>query len=185
MFDHTVTISKELITLEHKYLDMYILETIKNKLVTTKVGKCTKEYGFIKDIEIKKDSIQPAEISMADASTRFSISYIIHSILPKPGKVYSSKSIVIINMDNIYGVIITVDDSCEDPFQIVMTNWTYKDNVYKFQECECTLPSTGHHKFVLNNIIVDTVEYRDKQFRVTGKHICKKKKINKEVNKEG
>lgn len=173
MSDHSITIFNELISIEPKYLNKQIFQHIKRKLIETKVGKCTKYYGFIKSIDIKK--VSPAPISMADSSTRFSIVYTIYSLLPCPGNVYSSKSVVIINHDNICGAIITVDDSCEDhPFQIFLVNGFYKDKQYQFNDCKCSIPSSTNLssvEFVLTNIVVDTVEYYEKQFRVTGKHI--------------
>jgi DNA-directed RNA polymerase subunit E'/Rpb7 len=173
MSDHSITIYNELVSIDPKYLNKRILQHIQRKLIETKVGKCTKYHGFIKSIDIKK--VSPAPISMADSSTRFSVVYTIYSLLPSPNKVYSSKSVVIINHETICGAIITVDDSCEDhPFQIFLVNGFYKDKQYQFKDCKCSIPSSTNSssvEFVLTNIVVDTVEYYETQFRVTGKHI--------------
>lgn len=171
MFDHSV-MSRELVTLEPMYLDKHIFEHLRQKLKNAKVGICTKEYGFIKDIEIK--TVQPAEISMADGSTRFLTTYLIQSLFPETGKVYTAKSVVVINHNNVCCVIATIDDTCEDkPFQIFIINGATKGLTYKFDTCKCTIPVSGQPtKFVLPNIVVDTVEYHEKQFIVTGKHIC-------------
>ena len=59
------------------------------------IGICSKEYGYIKDIEIK--NVTQVEISMADGGTRFSTTYAIQSMLPKPGNVYVSKNVIILN----------------------------------------------------------------------------------------
>lgn len=171
MYDHSVTISNELIALEPAYLDRKILEHITRKLTDSKVGKCTKDHGFIKGIEINK--VMPAEISMSDGGTRFAITYLLHSLMPKHGNVYTSKSVVVINHNNICCVISTIDDTCEDkPFQIFIVNGSPKGKNYKFNDCKCSIPILGHSTdFILSNIVVDTVEYHDKQFIVTGKHI--------------
>lgn len=171
MFDHSVTISNELVALEPMYLDQKILEHLRRKLKDSKVGRCTKEHGFIKDIEIKK--VEPAEISMSDGSIRFSVTYAVQSLLPKSGKVYSTNKVVTINHSDMCCVISTIDDTCEGkPFQIFIINGIPKGKKYKFEDCKCTIPILGHPiDFELSNIVVDTVEYHDKQFIVTGKHI--------------
>lgn len=171
MFDHSVTISNELVTLEPMYLDKRIFEHIRQKLKATKIGICTKEYGFIKDIEIK--NVQPAEISMADGGTRFSTTYSIHSLKPKSGNVYTCKNVIVIDHNNVCCVISTIDDTCENkPFQIFIINGTCKGEKYIFTDCKCAIPATGKPTdFILPNIVVDTVEYHENQFIVTGKHI--------------
>lgn len=172
MFDHSVTISNELVALEPMYLNRNILGHLKRKLKESKVGRCTKEQGFIKDIEIKK--VQPAEISMSDGSTpRFLVTYTVQSMLPKSGKIYTTKKVVVINHDNVCCVISTIDETCEGkPFQIFIINGTVKGKKYKFSDCKCSIPIvTQPVDFVLPNIVVDTVEYHEKQFIVTGKHI--------------
>lgn len=171
MVDHSVTISNEIVVLEPMYLDRKILEHLTNKLKESKVGKCTKEQGFIKDIEIK--NVHPAEISMSDGGTRFSVTYGVQSMLPKTGKVYITKKVVVINHDNICCVISTIDETCEGkPFQIFITNGVAKGKKYKFNDCTCSIPIvTQPIDFVLPNIVVDTAEYHEKQFIVTGKHI--------------
>jgi len=171
MFDHSVTISNELVTLEHMYLDRHILGHLRQKLRRVMVGICSKEYGFINDVEIK--NVEPAEISMADGSACFSTTYTIQSLLPKPGNVYTSKKVVVINHNNVCCVIATIDDTCESrPFQIFIVNGVTKDLKYKFEDCKCVIPVLGQPTdFVLTNIIVDTVEYHEKQFIVTGKHV--------------
>lgn len=185
MFDHSVTIFNELVAIEPKYLNRRILEHIRTKLIEIKVNKCTKDFGFIKAIDIM--TVRPAEISMADGSTRFSITYTIHSLLPRIGKVYNSKSVVVINHDDICGAVITVDDSCEGhPFHIFLINCVYKDKKYQFENCDCVLPSfddPSATQFVLYNIVVDTVAYFEKQFRVTGKHIHNYKNPQKDDKK--
>jgi hypothetical protein len=172
MFDHTITIFDELIALEPRYLDRDIKHHIQNKLKSKKVGSCSKDYGFIQDIEIKK--VASAEISMADGLPRFKTTYCIKSILPTPGKLYTSKKIVVINHKNVTGAIATIDESCaEHPFQIFIINGRNKCNQLQFDNCECVLPFDNGKQtpFSLPNIVVDTVQYCDKQFRVTGKHI--------------
>lgn len=171
MFDHSVTISNELVALESMYLDQHILKHLKRKLKESKVGICTKEQGFVKDLEIKK--VQPAEISMSDGSTRFSVTYAVQSMLPKSGKVYTTKKVVVINHDDMCCVISTIDDTCEGkPFQIFIINGVVKGKNYKFHDCKCSIPIVAQPiNFVLPNIMVDTVEYYQKQFIVTGKHI--------------
>jgi hypothetical protein len=171
MFDHSVTISNELVSLEPMYLDQKILEHLQRKLKESKVGKCTKEQGSIKDIKIKK--IEAAEISMADGGTRFSVTYTVQSLLPTFGKVYTTKKVVVINHNNVCCVISTIDETCEDkPFQIFIINGAPKGKKYEFSDCECSIPIVAHPvDFVLPNIVVDTVEYHEKQFIVTGKHI--------------
>lgn len=171
MFDHSVTISNELVSLEPMYLDRKILEHLRNKLKESKVGKCTKEQGFIKDIEIKK--VQPAEISMSDGGTRFSVTYAVRSMLPKSGKVYTTKKVVVVNHDNVCCVISTIDETCEGkPFQIFIINGVVKGKKYKFNDCKCSIPIVAQPTdFMIPNIVVDTVEYHEKQFIVTGKHI--------------
>lgn len=170
MFDHSVTISN-LVALEPMYLDRRILEHIKRKLKDTNVGRCTKEQGFIRDIEIKK--VQPVEISMSDGSTRFSVTYTVQSMLPTSGKVYTTKKVVVINHDNVCCVISTIDETCEGkPFQIFIINGAPNGKNYKFNDCKCSIPIVAQPvDFVLSNIVVDTVEYHEKQFIVTGKHI--------------
>lgn len=181
MFDHSVTISNELVALEPVYLDRRILEHLRRKLKESKVGRCTKEQGFIKDIAIKR--VLPAEVSMSDGSTRFSVTYDVQSILPKPGKVYTTKKVVVINHDNVCCVISTIDETCEKPFQIFIINGVAKGTKYKFSDCKCSIPIVAQQEnFVLPNIVVDTVEYHEKQFIVTGKHICPKH--DKEVSAE-
>lgn len=171
MFDHSVTISNELVALEPMYLDSKILEHLRRKLKDSKVGRCTKEHGFIKDIEIKK--VQPAEISMSDGSTRFSVTYNVQSLLPRSGKVYHTNKVVTINQTEMSCLISTIDDTCEGkPFQIFIINGIPKGKKYKFDDCKCAIPILGRPiDFELSNIVVDTVEYHDKQFIVTGKHI--------------
>jgi hypothetical protein len=171
MFDHSVTVLNELVALEPMYLDRKILEHLRNKLKESKVGRCTKEQGFIKDIEIK--NVQPAVISMSDGGTRFSVTYTVQSMLPKSGKVYTTKKVVVINHDNVCCVISTIDETCEGkPFQIFIINGVSKGDKYKFNDCKCSIPIvTQPVDFVLPNIVVDTVEYHEKQFIVTGKHI--------------
>lgn len=184
MFDHSVTISNELVALEPMYLDRKIPEHLRRKLKESKVGRCTKEQGFIKDIEIKK--FQPAEISMSDGSTRFSVTYDVQSILPKPGKVYTTKRVVVINHDNVCCVISTIDETCESkPFQIFIINGVVKGKKYNFSDCECSIPIVAQPvDFVLPNIVVDTVEYHEKQFIVTGKHIHPNKLSSSKHDKE-
>lgn len=171
MVDNSVTVSNELVPLEPMYLDRHILEHIRTKLRNVKIGTCTKEYGFIKDIELM--NVQPAEISMANGGTRFSTTYLIKAILPKPGNIYTSKSVVVINHNGMRGVIAIIDDSCENhPFQIFVMNGSYLNNNYKFSDCDCAIPISGKPtQFTLPNIIVDTVQYHEQQFIVTGKHI--------------
>lgn len=153
------------------YLDKRILEHLRRKLKESKVGTCTKEWGFIKDIEVK--NVRPAEISMSDGSTRFSVTYSIQSTLPKNGKVYTTKKVVVINYNNTCCVISTIDETCEGkPFQIFIINGAPKGKKYKFNDCKCSIPIVAQPiDFVLSNTVVDTVEYREKQFIVTGKHI--------------
>ncbi len=186
MTDHSVTISNELVALEPMYLDQKILEHLTRKLRESKVGKYTKEQGFIKDIEIKE--VQPAEVSMSDGSTRFLVTYDVQSILPKPGKVYTTTKIVVINHDNVCCVISTIDETCEKPFQIFIINGVVKGRKYKFSDCKCSIPIVPQPiDFVLANIVVDTVQYHEKQFIVTGKHIhCPRRipKHDKEVRAE-
>jgi hypothetical protein len=171
MFDHSVTISNELVTLEPMYLDPFIIKHLSEKLCKIKVGTCTKEYGFIKGIKIT--NVKPAEISMADGSTRFSTTYIIKSILPTVGKVYTAKSVTVINHNNVCCVIATIDDACGgNPFQIFIVNGISKGPNYKFESCKCVIPiSDKPKKLVLWNIIVETVQYHQKQFIVAGKHM--------------
>ena len=171
MFDHSVIISNELVALEPMYLDRNILQHLKRKLKESKVGMCTKEQGFIKDIEIEK--VQSAEISLSDGGTRFSVTYIVQSMLPKSGKVYATKKVVVINHDNMCCVISTIDETCEGkPFQIFIINGVAEDKNYKFNDCKCSIPIVDQPiDFMLPNIVVDTVEYHEQQFIVTGKHI--------------
>jgi len=170
MFDHSVTISNELVSLEPMYLDRRILEHLRRKLKDSKVGTCTKEHGFIKEIEINK--VLPSEISMCDGGTRFSVTYSVQSIMPKQGNVYMTKSVLVIKHNNVCCVISTIDDTFDNKFQIFIINGNTIDDKYKFNDCECSIPILGHQiDFVLSNIVVDTVEYRDKKFIVTGKHI--------------
>ncbi len=170
MFDHSVT-SNKLVSIEPRFLSRKVIEHILTELKTTLVGKCTKEHGFVKNIEIKK--VLPAEISMADGGTRFSTTYTIQSILPKPGNVYQSQNIIIINHNSVCGVIATIDDSCEaQPFQIFIINCINKGDKYLFNDCKCVLPvSAKPTPFVLSDIVVDTVQYHEKRFVVIGKHI--------------
>lgn len=184
MFDHSVTISDEFVALEPMYLDRRILEHIRQKLRKAKVGICTKEYGYIQDIEIKK--VTPTEISMADGGARFSTTYAIKSMLPKPGKVYWSKNVIIFNNPDMRCILATIDDTYDTPFQIFVMNGTVKDKKYKFDDCKCTVPVIKQGQpmdFVLIDIVVDTVEYHEKKFIVTGKHthtVCKTKSSSKD-----
>jgi hypothetical protein len=110
---------------------------------------------------------------MADGGARFSTTYSIQSLLPKQGKVYTAKSVVVIIHNNVCCVIATIDDTCEGkPFQIFIINGVAKGRKYKFDTCKCVIPTSGQPTdFVLPNIVVDTAEYHEKQFIVTGKHI--------------
>jgi len=184
MFDHSVTISNELVALQPMYLDRHIHEHIRQKLRNAKVGICSKEYGYIKDIEIK--NVTQVEISMADGGTRFSTTYAIQSMLPKPGNVYVSKNVIILNNSAMCCILATVDDTCDTPFQIFVMNGTVKGKKYKFDDCKCTVPVIKQGvsmDFVLGDIVVDTVAYHEKKFIVTGKHThtsCKTTKDDKE-----
>lgn len=171
MVDHVATIN-ETVILEPKYLDMNIDRHIKRKLKLSKIGTCTKEQGFIKDLQISK--IKPSPISMADGNICFAVKYEIHALKPKPGNTYLSKSISVFSHKEVCCVISEIYDSKDVSFQIFIINGSCKGSKYKFEECKCSILVDGQAHEMDLSIVVDTVEYNDNKFIVTGKHLHEK-----------
>lgn len=170
MIDHSVTILNELVALEPKYLDSNILTHLKDNIKSSKIGKCTKDYGFIKDIDIL--SVKPTEISIINCYPQFLVNFVIRSIMPKQGSVYATQKIIAFEHSKMCYIIATIDETCEQSFRIFIINCISRDNNFYFSDCKCSIPkSKTVIDYVLSNIIVETVEYNDKQFIVTGKHI--------------
>ncbi|ASZ85114.1 134L [Cherax quadricarinatus iridovirus] len=168
-----IEISNEIITLEPKYLNSDIIENIENELKKKKIGNCMKKYGIIKKITLDKSKIlqHNPEISIIDGCVKFSVSYTIHSFFPKKGNFYMSKRIFVINQMNITGAVATIEEiSKENLFQIYLTNGSVKNDKFIFQDCNCKLKAGVQNEVALN-IIVDSVEYYERKFRVTGKHV--------------
>jgi hypothetical protein len=166
------TISNELVSLNPDQLDKNIQKHLTKKLTEMKVGKCSKEFGFIKEVEIKY--VRSAEISMTNGTAQFSITYLIKSLLPHVGESYSSKKLVVISNENVCCAIAMIDNSCENkPFNVFISNGHItKDNNYSFENCQCLIPVTGQpENFRLENIKIVNVEYHEQQFIVTGEHV--------------
>jgi DNA-directed RNA polymerase subunit E'/Rpb7 len=166
------TISNELVSLSPDQLDKNIQKHLTKKLIEMRVGKCSKEFGFIKEVEIK--NVKAAEISMTNGTAQFSITYSIKSLLPQIGESYTSKMVMVISNENVCCAIAMIDNSCEDkPFNVFISNgFITKDNHYSFENCKCLIPVTGQlESYTLENIKVVTVEYYEQQFIVTGEHV--------------
>lgn len=143
------------INIDPRFLTKNLYKHVLDKLRTTFVGECTKEYGYILAI----NNI----ISVNDNNdTAFTVTFEAETLLPTVGCVYQAK----VTMISPEGVFVMVHDKLRIFIpKSYMLNYKYEELPKKIYKSEASIIDV--HGYI--NICVLAVKYESKNFRCFAK----------------
>lgn len=169
---------KGFVGLESKYLDINLLKHLQDEVKKQFVGKCDETYGYVVDID--DIEILSNEISKADSTNRFKVSYTAKTILPRVGNVYKTSTLCkVITIDNFRNILFNLHEPKNinggGHIQMFITNdFNIQDNLLTFKDCECVFSCQTLPINCGIDVIVDSFKYTRHnlhQFIITGRHI--------------
>jgi hypothetical protein len=151
----------EKVVVEPKYIDSCLEKYILSKLKIQE-RSCTKN-GFIKHV-VNLERILPEEISMADGSISFCIEWSGVIVKPEVGKTLTATRFLFY-LEEDDKVLVDVDGM----FHCLIINGKMTNNLYTFP-CGCSIDI--QKKDINIDVVLITVEFKDKKFMTLGQHIC-------------
>jgi hypothetical protein len=164
--------------LESKYLDVNILNHLQNEVKKQFIGKCYETYGYVVDVDNVK--ILGAEISKADSTNRFKVSYTAKTILPRVGNIYKTSTLgKVVTIDNFRRILLNLHESknacVNGHIQIFITNdFNIQCDLLTFNECDCVFNCKTLPIECVIDVVVDSFKYTRNnlhQFIITGRHV--------------
>lgn len=173
-------IIKKSVIVEPQYLDENLSTYLDKKVKEDFVGKCFKEYGYIVDVVEILDS--KSRITKSDSINIFDLEFKICSLLPKVGNKY--KTVTFVNAfffenpktrekfkGSLWNLYETEKNDTKYFIQIFVTNGDKTSNMLTFSDCECTINCDNQDSSFEIDVVVDSVSFKDGQFRIIGKHV--------------
>jgi len=134
---------QERVTVEPKFLNKRLKETVKKKLLVEVEGRCTEEWGYIISL-ISVDSLNTTEIEESTGCATFLAEYSALTLYPKKGEVVSA----VVHEINKMGIFCFVG-----PFSIFISMYQVPGHFTEAGENSTILPNDGGLAIVKGSIL--------------------------------